>query len=247
MEVDLKLQIFKLQIMKYLILVVVILFCVKAQTQSGEKNFIDQNYIEVTGKAEMEIVPDKIYLNIVVSEKDSKNKVSLKDMEKAMIGKLTELGIDVSKNLSIKDISSIFKRNYISKSDILLTKEYELLVYDGDIAGKVITELEKIDISNVGIERVDHSKIEQYRKDVKVNATKAAKEKAELLAGAISQIVGKALYIQELEQNLYQMPMSNRFVMQEKALGLASDSNEPVLDFEKIKLEYAVLVKFELK
>ena len=40
-----------------------------SRAQTGEKNFIDQNYIEVTGTAEMEIVPDEIYLKIVLSEK----------------------------------------------------------------------------------------------------------------------------------------------------------------------------------
>ncbi|MBK7869291.1 MAG: hypothetical protein IPJ74_00735 [Saprospiraceae bacterium] len=30
-----------------------------SHAQSGVKNFIDQPYIEVTGKAEMEIVPDE--------------------------------------------------------------------------------------------------------------------------------------------------------------------------------------------
>ena len=47
-----------------------------SRAQTGEKNFIDQNYIEVTGTAEMEIVPDEIYLKIVLSEKD-KGKKSL--------------------------------------------------------------------------------------------------------------------------------------------------------------------------
>lgn len=40
-----------------------------SRAQTGEKNFIDQNYIEVTGTAEMEIVPDEIYLKIVLSER----------------------------------------------------------------------------------------------------------------------------------------------------------------------------------
>lgn len=43
--------------------------------QTGEKNFIDQNYVEVTGTAELEIVPDEIYLRIVISEKDKGKKV----------------------------------------------------------------------------------------------------------------------------------------------------------------------------
>ena len=35
-----------------------------------EKNFIDTPYIEVTGKAEMEVVPDEIYVGITPPEKN---------------------------------------------------------------------------------------------------------------------------------------------------------------------------------
>lgn len=59
-----------------------------------EKNFIDQNYIEVTGRAEKEIVPDLIYLNIRINERDSKTKAPIAQTEKAMLAKLTEIGID---------------------------------------------------------------------------------------------------------------------------------------------------------
>ena len=233
--------------MKQIITFLSIILCIPISAQMGEKNFIDQNYIEVTGKAEMEIIPDMIYLDIIVSEKDSKNKTSLAEMEKAMISKLKELEIDVSKDLSLKDVSSIFKRNIISKSDVLLSKEYVLLIHNGTAAGKVVGALEKVDISNISIEKVDHSKIEQYRKEVKINATKAAKEKAELLSNAVNQTIGKALYIQELEQNLFQMPMSNRFLAMNKAVDSVTENQEPSLNFEKIKLEYSVLVRFELK
>ena len=60
-----------------------------AFSQNGENNFIDQNYIEVTGRAEMEIVPDLIYLNIVLSDKDNKNKQSPEEIDRSMTGKLT--------------------------------------------------------------------------------------------------------------------------------------------------------------
>jgi uncharacterized protein YggE len=233
--------------MKQIIAFLIIISWMPISAQMGEKNFIDQNYIEVTGKAEMEIVPDMIYLDIIVSEKDSKNKTSLAEMEKVMIGKLKELEIDVSKDLSIKDVSSIFKRNIISKSDVLLSKEYVLLIHNGTTAGKVVGALEQVDISNISIEKVDHSKIEQYRKEVKINATKAAKEKAELLSNAVNQAIGKALFIQEVEQNLFQMPMSNRFLAMNKAVDSVIENQEPSLNFEKIRLEYSVLVRFELK
>jgi uncharacterized protein len=233
--------------MKHLLTFILLIIVITTHAQTGEKNFIDQNYIEVTGKAEMEIVPDKIYLDIVISEKDSKNKIPLAEMEKAMTIKLKELNIDIAKWLTVNDLSSTIKQNIISKSDILLAKKYQLMVSDGATAGKVIIELEKIDISNITLNKVDHSKIEQYRKDVKINATKAAKEKAELLSGAVGQSIGKALYIQELENNFSPMLMSNRYIRQEKVMMDSSIPEEPVIDFEKIKLEYSVLIRFELK
>lgn len=42
-----------------------------------EKNFIDQNYIEITGRAEREVAPDEICLNITIKEKDNNEKAAL--------------------------------------------------------------------------------------------------------------------------------------------------------------------------
>ena len=93
--------------------------------QSGEKNFIDQNYIEVSGTAEMEIVPDQIYLKIVISEKD-KGKKTVEQQEKAMIAILQKLGIDVRKDLLMKDMSSNFKSYFLKKTVVQTEKEYQL-------------------------------------------------------------------------------------------------------------------------
>lgn len=216
--------------------------------QSGEKNFIDRPYIEVTGKAEMEVVPDQIYLNIVINEKDNKGKVVLAQAEKDMIDKLKNLGLDTKKDLSVKDMSSNFKNYWVRSSEIMTSKEYQLLVTNAQTAGKVMQGLEKIGISNVSIERVDHSQIEQFRKDVKVKAVKNAKEKATDMAQAVGQIVGKALYIQEIEYNNFSYLQGRAAGIKVKTTALlASDENAvPEIDFEKIKLEYQVSAKFEI-
>ncbi len=75
--------------MKILVLPALLCVSMAAFSQNGENNFIDQNYIEVTGRAEMEIVPDLIYLNIVLSDKDNKNKQSPEEIDRSMTGKLT--------------------------------------------------------------------------------------------------------------------------------------------------------------
>jgi uncharacterized protein len=221
--------------------------------QSGEKNFIDLNYIEVTGKADMEITPDEIFIRIFVNEKDFKNK-SISELEKTMFEKLTESGFDLSKDLAIKDLVSNFQYYWFIKADILLSKEYQLVVHDAKTAGKVFIELQKLGISNVSIDKVDNSKIAEYRKEVKIAAIKAAQEKAKALALAINQDIGRAIYIQELE-NSFNMTGS---VLQGKAAGImvrgysnttiyGSNAPEPDIEFEKIKLEYNIIARFELK
>ena len=77
-----------------------------------EKNFIDQNYIEVTGKAEMQIMPDLIYVKILLSERDTKNRFTIAELEKKMIAKFQELAIDVKNDLALNDLESFFKNKF---------------------------------------------------------------------------------------------------------------------------------------
>lgn len=226
--------------------------CLLPMTLSGQndvKNFIDQNYIEVVGKSEMEITPDLIYIKVNISEKDTKNKISVSELEKSMISTLEGIGIDVSKDLLIKDISSNFKYYLLTKNAILLTKEYQILVRDGKTASQVFLELEKIGISNVSIENLDNSKIELFRKEVKVNAIIAAKDKAESLTKAINQTLGRAIYIQELNNISNDLRNSNSIMIRGNSSIYGSNAPSPALDFdfEKIKIEYSVLCRFELK
>jgi uncharacterized protein len=220
--------------------------------QTGEKNFIDQNYIEVTGKAEMEIAPDEIYIRIIINEKDFKGKI-LADIEKSMYEKLKELNIDISKDLAIKDFISNFQYYWFIKSDPKLSKEYQLLVHDAKTAGNVFIELQKLGISNASISSVENSKIMEYRRAVKIEAIKAAQDKAKQLALAINQDIGRAIYIQEIEINGRNLSGSNAAMSNIAVRGYASQNvyganmPGPEIEFEKIKLEYSMLVRFDLK
>lgn len=233
--------------MKKIILATLLVITQLAYAQTGEKNFIDQNYIEVTGKAELEIIPDIIAIKILISEKDSKTKTSVAETEKLMTAKLKDLGVDVMKDLSLKDLTSDFKYYFILKTDIVLSREYQLTVHDGKTAGRVFVELEKIGISNVSIEKLDHSKIEEFRKDVKINAVKAAKEKAGFLTKAVEQTAGRAIYIQELENHVYANRMSNYAAANMSGSIHRAQEQDVDINFERLHLEYAVLVRFELK
>jgi uncharacterized protein len=236
--------------MKNLLIGLIVLISSAIYAQPGEKNFIDQNYIEVVGKSELEITPDKIFLKVLLNEKDSKNKISVSELEKQMIERLQVIGIDISKDLVIKDISSNFKFYLLTKNAILLSKEYQILVHDGKTASQIFLELEKIGISNVSIDRLENSKIEQYRKEVKINAIKAAKEKAESLTSAVNQNIGRVIYIQELDNSNNNIRSSNSIMIRGYSSNIyGSNAPSPALDFdfEKIRIEYSILCRFELK
>ena len=230
--------------MKKLIIIICLFSYTSIIAQSGVKNFIDQNYIEITGVVETEITPDEIYLSIIINEKDKKGKISVEQQETAMIKKLKQLGIDLKKDFTIKDFSSNYKFYFLKRTDILKSKKYQLIVHDGLTLGKVFQALEDIEISNVSIEKVSHTKIEEHRSAAKIKALKAAKQKALEYAEAIDQSIGNALYIQEINRNV-----RPQYLNQIAVRGYAKDDSEAVndIDFEKIKIHASVLARFELK
>jgi len=233
----------KLHMIKNLLALTLIFIAINSKAQQGEKNFIDQNYIEVSGKAELFIEPNLIYIKIELNEK---NRIPIEGRESEMIKKLTDLGIDVKKDLVVNDLSGSFRSYIFTKNEVLSKKNYVLTVRNGQTAGKVFYELDKMEVTNFSIDKVDHTDIEKLRREVKVNAIKAAKEKAEDLTKAINQQIGRAIYVQEVEGYRPYNP-SNISIRGVNSYGSPDlKVKELELDFEKIKIEYAILCRFIL-
>jgi hypothetical protein len=214
------------------------------------KNFIDLPYIETSAKVDTLVTPDRIYLTIILAEKDTKGKISLEELERKMTGRLNEIGIDISKQLEINDLSSNFKKYLIKQKDILKTKSYSLLVYDAKTATQVIVELEKDDISNISLEKTEYSDIEMLKLNLKTKAVLKAKENASAMANPLGQEVGGAIFISDLNKDF------DSNVLQGRAAGIVvrgySDKKQSILDdvdieFHKIKVEEEINVKFQLQ
>lgn len=213
--------------------------------QSGEKNFIDQSYIEVTGTAEMGIVPDMIYLNIIINESDTKGKIPLETLEQKMKQRLAENGVDVGKDLTVSDLSSGYKKYFLKDKDVVAKRSYILLVHDAATAGKVIEALGEEEISNISILKTDHSQMAQKRFDIRLDAVKAAKRKAEAMAGALGQSIGKAIFISETNDNRYVQMNSN--VLNEPLRFMGTEAlPEQELSFNNISIKSSVLARFIL-
>ena len=232
---------------QFILLAFVLLIAQFSSAQVGTKNFIDQNYIELNGNAKMEIVPDEIYLNIDLRERDTKNKESIAQLETKMFKALKKIGLDLEKQVKVLDFTSDFQSYWLKKKDVMKSKSFQVLVHNTKSLSNLFAALEKVDISNIQIVRVDHSKMEEFKKEVKIKAIKNAKSNAEILTEAIGQEVGRAIYIGQGYSNRYEArPMAKNMLIR----GMASmDMSEaaPQLEFQKIKLEHEIMVRFELK
>jgi len=208
-----------------------------------QKNFIDQPYLESTAKVDTLVVPDRIYLNILLTEADTKGRISVEELENRMAAKLKSLGIDLDTQLSLTDLGSDFKRYFLRKKDIQKKKSYILLVYDGLTVGKVLKGLETIGISNIGLQKTEYSELEALKMDLRIKAIVQAKEEGSKLVEAIGQKLGKALHIQEFETNFINLRAVTSF--REKA---DVSSAEPLdVEFSKIKVEARLAVKFAIE
>jgi len=213
-------------------------------SQVGEKNFIDQPYIEVTGAAEVEIVPDMIYLRISIKESDTKGKISIEALENKMKQNLGELGIDVAKDLTVEDLSSSYIKYFLKEKDVQTSREYVLLVHDAVMAGKVIRVLSDENISNISILKVDHSLMAQKRFDLRLEAVKTSKIKAEAMAGAIGQKIGKAIFLSEYTDIAPQIQSNVSGVLYLK--DREDNYDEPELSFKNIQLKSSVTARYIL-
>ena len=230
--------------MKYLNLLLIILFPFFIKAQS--KNFLDVPYLETSARVDTLVTPDKIYLLILIREKDSKGRKSVEEQENKMAKSLEALGIDLAKQLTIKDLASNYKTYFLRSKDVLKSKQFSLVVYDGLMAGKVLAALENLDIANTNVERTEYSKMDELELELKSRAVKKAKAKANALTQPLGQNVGRAIHIIDTSQPYY--PRYNQPQLEMRAMAM-EDAASPApldLDFEKIRVESTVNIKFQL-
>ncbi len=216
--------------------------------QSQEKNFIDQPYIEVSGNADTLVTPNEIFIKILLSEKDTKDRVSIEELELKMVNVLKALNLDIEKDLTTSDMTSNFKFYLLKSKDVIKTKLYTLKVTNAMKVSQVFIQLEEMGISNTSIERVDHTDIDNIRNLMRTKAISDAKTRAIALTKSINQTVGQAIHISDTEQ--FNQSMNSQFAkIQLRGISTIqnTDSEMPKIEFEKIKVSVNINAKFVLK
>lgn len=218
--------------------------------QTQTKKLLDQPYLEVAGSADTLVTPNEIYIKIIISEKDTRDRTSVEELELKMYNALKSLGIDVDKNLTTSEMASNFKFYFLRSKDVMKSKQYILRVGDAVTASKVFIELENLGVSNTSIDRVDHSDLEKIKNQIRSKAVENARARAVALTRPLNQTVGSAIHISDLEVtnmgNQYRGQLNEVVVV---GYGIKNKNTQelPKIEFEKIKVVTNLNVKFILK
>jgi len=220
---------------------------VTAQTPSP-----DPRVIEVSGSAERWVTPDEFTFKITLQERmEKKDKVTIEQQETALRNELSALGVDVAKDLSVYDISSTYFRQKKVR-DVLGSKDYRLKLRDLNKIVRLQEMADRLNIAKLDLIDSEHSEIARLRRETKMDAMKAARDKADYLLGSIGQRSGKPVYIKEEPEDVprYQLSnsniSSNTYTLSRGVLGGSADADEP-LTFSQIKLRYVITAKFEIE
>lgn len=237
---------------KYSFFLVVVIISMTAIAQQPIPTQEEKPNIEVTGSAEMEVVPDEIYISIVLREKNKNNdKWKIETQEDNLIQKLKETGFDI-KNLSLSGADGDLQYRVFRKNRVLTEKRLLMKVKDAGEVNKLFQILDELEIEDAGISKTSHSQIEKFRKEIKIEAMKAATDKADYLLTAIGEQTGKPLMIREQDytfntENIYGSRASNQVVLRGISNSYTPKGFENEIAFTKIKIRYEIFAKFGIK
>ncbi len=233
--------------MKKLTLLAIMVYSV-ALTNAQTKNYIDQPFIEVSGSADTLVTPNEIYIRILLSEKDTKDKISIEILEQKMVAALKGLGLDTEKDLTTSDMISNFKFYLLKSKEVIKTKLYTLKVVDALTTSQVFIKLEEIGISNTSIDRVSHSDIDNLKNTLRTKAIIDAQQRAIALTKPLNQTVGAAIHIVGTDNNVSQQLQGRAAGLKIRGVSSLNESDKELakIEFEKIKVEANVNAKFIL-
>jgi uncharacterized protein len=232
--------------MQKLILTFILSSIVAGVFSQSIDNQILKNSISVSGSAEMEVVPNEIFVGIILRERlVNREKLSIESQEEKMKTELKNAGFDL-KNLSLADAGANFTRLRGSKRDVIASRRYTLKVATVEELNQAFDIFDKLDIQEADVLRVHHTEMEKYRKEIKIKAIQAAKAKAEYLLEAIGEKLGKPLEIVELDDYNDISPL---FRNQTANVNYYQDAvaAPEAISFQKIKIRYSIKAKFEIK
>ena len=236
-----------------------IISCGMMRAQDGVPYDEKFRYIEVTGTSEVEIVPDEIHFVIGIKEyfeeefdgvskpEDYRTKVRIEDIESQMREALHSIGI-TDNDIRTQDVGDYWRERGM---DFLIGKNLDITLHDFTMIDKIISVIDTKGVSSMRIGEMSNKDILKYHEQGKKDALLAARNKAEYMAEALGEKVGKVLSIVEHGGGTdhYTVVQNSKLRMDGAAFGSAEAAPAASASdaFRTIKYTYSVTCRFALK
>ncbi len=221
--------------------------------------------IEVNGNSEMEIEPDEIKFIIEIEEyweeefKEEKEpgeyrqeeleekekleqyrtKVPLSTIEDNLIKSLREVGIE-SDDIVVSNLGNYWR---FRGQEFLYRKQFIISISDFSKINELAKIMDAKGIKYMNISELTHSNIDELKKQVKIQALQAAKEKAKYLVESMGENLGDIISIVELGEGINRPVFANTMLRSVQT----TSNQESINQVKNINLSYQVQAKFAIK
>jgi hypothetical protein len=219
----------------------------------------EEPYIEVNGRHTMQVVPDRITINLTLVDKnEGREFISVESQEQNLIQALGQAGIPTDRismeNAETETIS--FRWN---SDEIVNIRSYSLMLHDAAEIKSAFNIFKKNKIQNAFIYKVEHSQYDSLQQASRKWAMIDAKQKAEEMLGAIGETCGSPLYVYAnsgIARNNFNEGFGVRGYRNEgrstqysfESFGDGNDSKAPpAIVYKKITFDTQVLVWFGIE
>lgn len=233
------------------------MFSAIAQPQSANTINPFPKTISVNGSAEMEIIPDEIYVHITLREyqKKGETKKEIEILKEEFLANCRAVGIPDSliSVYSYSGYNSYLSYKKRKKDPNLMTSiTYQVKFNSTELMDLLVEKIDDEATLSFTIASTSHSKLSAFRKQLKIQAIKAAKEKANYLADAVGEKIGETVTISEPDETLAINSYQNSNLAVRGTNGVYKfDSYQPggaqLVEFKKIKLRFEINAIFSLR
>jgi len=218
------------------------------------QNFTNINAIDVSGNSKMEIIPDRVFVSVTLDERtDVKHAFTYKQQDDSLLSLMKIMQIPKSK-IQMKDAGNDYLQVRKLGKSVIAHKTYLIELQNVNQLNTLFSKLDRWMVYKAWIEKVDHSKIDSLKKQGQIAAVINAQEKAKYLLAPLGKSIGNVLYVSDIQDLSIGRTFNYIAGVNARSKWSGGDADmdhqeSPAndLDFETMKLEYLVTVKFEIK
>ena len=202
--------------------------------------------ISVSGIAEQEVTPDIINVSISLQEyMDGKKKITIDQLETQLENAVKQAGI-AKEDFTISNVSA-WNNTWQKKKnpDFLASKQYTLKLHNLNKFDPILSSVDPKGVQSTYISSYDYSKMTELKKELKIQALLAARDKATYLLSSINEKLGRPIDISESDNSNY--PMASQMYANVRTFKSTADTApDSDIGFKTIKLSFQVQATFEI-